>query len=290
MPEFMPERMPERMPESEQTACRERAKAQGGASFPLLSVKQLCLHRQSKVLLDHVSFTLQAAGVSMIMGANGAGKSLLLRALNGLLSPDSGEILWRGVPLSEALQKQHGMVFQKPVLLRRSVVDNVSYVLNKTRQHSDVEQRCITALEEVGLTRQAVQPARLLSGGEQQRLALARALVLQPRVLFLDEPTASLDPASVSVFEKIVMQAHDRGTKIIFVTHDLGQARRLADDVVFLDKGCITEHTEASEFFIQPLSAAARAYTEGRLYLSEAKADSAIIKPDTRQPCPNQDE
>ena len=120
-------------------------------------------------------------------------------------------------------------------------------------------------LEEVGLADLARQPARMLSGGEQQRLTLARALATTPRVLFLDEPTASLDPASTTAIEAIVQRAHERGTKIVFVTHDLGQARRLADDVLFLNKGRVAEHSPAHTFFDQPRSRAAIAYLDDHL-------------------------
>ena len=128
-------------------------------------------------------------------------------------------------------------------------------------------KRILEILEYAGLADQAHQPARLLSGGEQQRLAMARALALDPQVLFMDEPTASLDPASTAAIEAIVTRVHERGTKIIFITHDLGQARRLADDVVFLNRGRLIEHSPAPRFFDDPGSGAARDYLEGRLIL-----------------------
>jgi tungstate transport system ATP-binding protein len=174
-------------------------------------------------------------------------------------------VLWGGRPLDDALRRRQAMVFQRPVLLRRSVAANIRFALKLS--HQAAPDSILAILREVGLEAQAGQPARLLSGGEQQRLSLARALALEPQVLFLDEPTASLDPASTAAIETIVKQARDRGTKIIFVTHDVGQARRLADEVVFLDRGRLTEHTPAGRFFDNPASEAAREYLAGRLVL-----------------------
>jgi tungstate transport system ATP-binding protein len=216
-------------------------------------------------LIDSIDLRIPAGTLTMVMGPNGAGKSLLLRLLHGLLTPSSGEVLWQGRPLDDDLRRRQAMVFQRPVLLRRSVAANIRFVL-KLRGPAAPE-RTAEILREVGLGAQAGQPARLLSGGEQQRLSLARALALEPEVLLLDEPTASLDPASTAAIESIVQGAHRRGTKVIFVTHDIGQARRLADDVVFLNRGRLIEHTPAPQFFGDPVSQPARDYLAGRLIL-----------------------
>ncbi len=221
-----------------------------------------------KSLINGIDLTIPAGTLTVVMGANGAGKSLLLRLLHGLLTPTSGQVLWGGQRMNEDLRRRQAMVLQRPVLLRRSVAANIRFVL-KLRK-GVVRERTAEILHEVGLAALAGQPARRLSGGEQQRLSLARALVLEPEVLFLDEPTASLDPASTAAIEAIVRKAHDRGTKIIFVTHDLGQARRLADDIVFLDHGRLTEHTPANQFFTNPDSRAAREYVAGRLVLRQS--------------------
>ncbi|HEY5720378.1 MAG TPA: ATP-binding cassette domain-containing protein, partial [Gammaproteobacteria bacterium] len=160
-------------------------------------------------------------------------------------------------------RQQQALVFQRPVLLRRSVAANLEFVLG-LRGPVDRE-RCRVLLRHVGLEARARQPARLLSGGEQQRLALARALALEPRVLFLDEPTASLDPASTATIERLVREAQAAGTKVVYVTHDIGQARRLADEVVFLHRGRLLEQTPAAGFFERPVSGEARDYLAGRL-------------------------
>lgn len=221
-----------------------------------------------RTLIDGIDLQIPHTGRTVVMGANGAGKSLLLRLLHGLLLPSAGRVLWGGRTLDDALRRQQAMVFQRPVLLRRSVAANIRFVL-KLRGRAD-PGRVDAILDEVGLAAHAHQPARLLSGGEQQRLALARALATDPQVLFLDEPTASLDPASTVAIEAIVNRAHARGTKIIFVTHDLGQARRLADDVVFLRDGQLAEHSPAQRFFDEPASLAARDYLDGRLVIRKS--------------------
>jgi tungstate transport system ATP-binding protein len=216
-------------------------------------------------LVDGVDLRIPSGTLTVVMGPNGAGKSLLLRLFHGLLKPTCGEVLWGGRSLDDDLRKRQAMVFQRPVLLRRSVAANIRFVL--TLRGMPTSERIMEILQEVGLVDQAEQPARLLSGGEQQRLSLARALALRPQILFLDEPTASLDPASTASIEAIVATAHEQGTKVIFVTHDLGQARRLADDVVFLNRGRLAEHTPAERFFDDPVSQAARDYLAGRLIL-----------------------
>lgn len=228
-----------------------------------LSVRGLTLVWGEARLVDDVSFTLAADTFTVVMGANGAGKSLLLRLLHGLMPPTAGEIRWGGFPLTQEVRRRQAMVFQQPVLLRRSVAGNMDFVLRE--KGAKARRKRDALLERVGLLDRARQPARLLSGGEQQRLALARALALDPEVLFLDEPTASLDPASVLMIEEAARDAHRQGTKIIFVTHDLGQARRLADEVVFLHRGRLVEQTPAERFFTKPESELAEAYLAGRV-------------------------
>jgi len=201
----------------------------------------------------------------VIMGPNGAGKTVFIRLLHGMLEPTAGTISWGGRPLDQETRKRQAMVFHTPVLLRRSVEANISFVLSLADEPSGVNPREV--LEMVGLGAHASKPARLLSGGERQRLAIARALATNPDVLFLDEPTASLDPASVVAIEEIVNDARQRGVKIIFITHDLGQARRLADEIVFLHHGKIVEKTPAEKFFGNPKSREAQDYLSGRIVL-----------------------
>ena len=226
-----------------------------------LEVRDLMLAFDRIKVIDGLNLDLSQHGCTVIMGVNGAGKSLFLKLLHGLMEPTSGRIDWNGHRPIEVTRRQ-SLVFQKPVLLRRSVAANLDFVL---RSRGCDRSRRDALLDYVGLAHKASQPARLLSGGEAQRLALARALATDPEVLLLDEPTASLDPASVIAIERIVSDACRNGTRVIFVTHDIGQARRMADDVVFMNKGRIAEHSPASDFFPQPRTQAARDYLNGKI-------------------------
>lgn len=214
-------------------------------------------------ILDGVSLSIEAGGPTVIIGPNGAGKSVLLRLLHGLLAPSAGAVRAAGRDLPRPAQ---AMVFQRPVLLRRSVLANVLYPLRLAGVARDErEEKAREALALVGLAPLADRPARRLSGGEQQRLALARAAALGPELLFLDEPCASLDPAATRAVEEIVATLAGRGTKIVMTTHDLGQARRLAGEIVFLHRGRIIERGEAAAFFASPATREAKAFLTGEL-------------------------
>lgn len=234
-------------------------------SNPLLPVETrgLFLSIDGNKLVDGIDLRLTAGKLTVILGQNGAGKSLLLRLLHGLSPPTGGEILFGGQPMDESIRRHQAMVFQRPVLLRRSVAANIDFVLN-LRGDAGAGRRD-ALLAEVGLSDKAKQPARLLSGGEQQRLSLARALAHDPKILFMDEPTASLDPASVIMIERIVRAIQGRGAKVVFVTHDLHQARRLAGDILFMHRGRVAEHADAASFFDGPASEVAKAFLEGRV-------------------------
>lgn len=227
---------------------------------------ELAIHRAGRPLLDGVDLTIAPGPLTVIMGPNGAGKSLLLRVLAALIRPDAGSVSWAGTAPDRRRAPRIGFVFQKPVMLRRSALDNVRYALKVAGfPRAERERRAADALTGAGLERLAGSPARVLSGGEQQRLAIARALATQPEVLLLDEPTANLDPTATAAIENQVRRAHETGTTVVFVTHDLGQARRLADDIVFLHRGRVAERAGADRFFTRPSSEAATAFIEGRL-------------------------
>ena len=213
-------------------------------------------------LIDEVTATFEAGSRSIVLGPNGAGKSLLLRLCHGLLRPTGGRIAWSAPGAS----RRQAMVFQRPVLLRRSALANVTYALGLRGVPRGARRaRALAALERAGLAALAQRPARVLSGGEQQRLALARAWALEPEVLFLDEPTAHLDPAATRRIEALIDGIHRAGTKIIMTTHDLGQAHRLADEVVFLHRGRLVERAPADAFFGGPKSPEAAAFVKGEL-------------------------
>lgn len=199
----------------------------------------------------------------VVLGANGAGKSVLLRALHGLVAPTSGEIRWAGAPVRPGSQ---ALVFQRPVMLRRSSLANISYALavNGVRG-PDREALARGALERVGLSHLAGRQARVLSGGEQQRVALARAWALEPRLIFLDEPTANLDPSAAAEVERIVGRIQSAGTAVVMTTHNLGLARRLAYEIVFLHEGRIAERAPADRFFRSPASPEAERFLEAEL-------------------------
>ncbi|HEX7270853.1 MAG TPA: phosphate ABC transporter ATP-binding protein [Casimicrobiaceae bacterium] len=216
-------------------------------------------------IIDSVSMALEPGVRSVLVGANGAGKSVLLRLCHGLLRPTSGTIAW-SVPELPGEPRRQAMVFQRPVLLRRSALANVAYALAVAGVPStEREARSREALRKVGLEALAASPARVLSGGEQQRVALARAWALRPEVLFLDEPTANLDPGATHEIEGVVRAMHAAGTKIVLVTHNLGQARRLGDEVLFLHQGRLLERTPADRFFQRPASTEAVQFLEGEL-------------------------
>lgn len=210
-----------------------------------------------------IDLSLDGRGRIVVLGANGAGKSVLLRALHGLIAPTNGTIRWAG---SERRPASQAMVFQRPVMLRRPAIANIEYalVVNGASQ-TEAELRAREAIERVGLIHVAGRQARALSGGEQQRLALARAWALRPRLLYLDEPTASLDPGSAAEVEQIIGRIHAAGTAVVMTTHNLGLARRFADEIVFLHEGRVTERTPADRFFKEPASNEARWYLQGEL-------------------------
>jgi tungstate transport system ATP-binding protein len=229
-----------------------------------LQARNVGITRAGKPLLSDVSLTISSGQPTVIMGANGAGKSLLMRVLHGLIAPTSGSITWGAGLDADVAGRRSALVFQRPTLLRRSVLANIEFVL----AHHPRAARLHTAqetLDRAGLGHLAASPARQLSGGEQQRLAMARALASSPEVLFLDEPTASLDPAATLAVEALIGAAVASGTKVILITHSLGQARRLAGEVVFLSAGRVTEVTPAATFFTTPTSAEAKAYVAGEL-------------------------
>ena len=215
-----------------------------------------------RVIIERISAEIGAGPSTIILGANGAGKSVLMRLMHGLLAPASGKIAWSSADTA----RLQAMVFQRPVLLRRSALANVTYALKLARvPHAEREHLALEALESVGLAAFARRPARVLSGGEQQRLALARAWALHPEVLFLDEPTASLDPTASREIERVIQAFDAAGTKIVMATHNLGQARRLGDEVLFLHQGRLVERAPVEQFFSRPASAEAAAFIKGEL-------------------------
>jgi tungstate transport system ATP-binding protein len=230
--------------------------------FPL-SISGLRFQPNGRAILDGVDLQLSGEGISVILGPNGGGKTLLLRLLAGLLPAHGGTLSWGGAGQPDG---RLAMVFQQPMLLRLSVFTNVEFALRPLGLAGSARRaRTRAVLERVGLAHRAGDSARLLSGGERQRLALARAWAVRPRLLLLDEPTASLDPSATEAVERIIREIRTEGAKVLMTTHNLGQATRLADDIIFLAAGRVQEHAPAPRFFARPQSAAARAFMQGEL-------------------------
>jgi tungstate transport system ATP-binding protein len=230
--------------------------------FPL-RIAALRFAPEGRVVLDELELVLAGDGISVILGPNGSGKTVLLRLLAGLLPVHGGTIAW-----GDAAQPagRLAMVFQQPMLLRMSVFANVEFALRPQALTPAARRaRTTEVLERVGLAYRARDSARLLSGGERQRLALARAWAMRPRLLLLDEPTASLDPSATEAVERIIREIRTEGAKVLMTTHNLGQATRLADDIIFLAEGRVQEHEPAQRFFAHPQSPAARAFMQGEL-------------------------
>lgn len=230
--------------------------------FPV-QIDKLRYSPNGHAVLDGVDLKLGSEGITLVLGPNGAGKSMLLRVLCGLVEPGGGTIDWGG---SARPARGVMMVFQHPMMLRASVLENVALGLKPLGvSAAERQRRAMVVLERIGLAHRADDSARQLSGGEKQRLALARAWLTRPRLLLLDEPTASLDPSATAEVERIIREIRTDGTRILMVTHNLGQATRLGDDIVFLSAGKVCEHTPTQRFFARPASDEARLFIQGEL-------------------------
>jgi len=228
----------------------------------------LTLERGNRPILKALDIEIGGRGTLVLMGPNGAGKSMLARVLAGLVMPTAGRVTWAGRPPDRRRAPKLGFVFQRPVHLRRSALANVTYALAvagvpKSRRI----ERAEAALARGRIAHLARAPARVLSGGEQQLLAIARALATGPEVLFLDEPTSSLDPAATTAIEDLLAEVRALGVGVVLITHDLGQARRLADEVAFLHRGRLLERSPREQFLVEPHSPEARAFMRGEIVL-----------------------
>jgi len=235
------------------------------SDLPLV-LEDVSLQAGATMILDRLSLAITPGAPTLIVGPNGAGKTSLLRLCMGLATPSAGRISWGG--RTDAKPVRRAILFQRPVMLRRTVAANVGYALAQAgAPRSQRMPRVAALLDRVGLADLAQRPARRLSGGEQQRLALARALARDPEILLLDEPTANLDPAATRSVEEIVLMAAQSGIKIVMASHDLGQVRRLAGDVVFLVRGALCEQDRAADFLDNPTTPEAAAFLRGDLVI-----------------------
>ena len=231
---------------------------------PLIRLAGLSARAGSTTLLDGIDLDVRSGAPTMLMGPNGSGKTTLLRLMMGLGEPSAGHLQIQAH--ADGTQSRCAIVFQKPVMLRRSAAGNVAFALASVGATVDAEA-ISRLLDQVGLAALGNRPARHLSGGEQQRLALARALAREPDILLLDEPTASLDPAQTKAVEDIIAAVAASGVKVVMATHDPGQARRLGGDVVFLVGGRLIEQTPARDFFVKPATEQGRRFLAGELIL-----------------------
>ncbi len=233
--------------------------------FPL-RVTDVKINIKSKRLIGPINLEIEQNGISILLGANGSGKTTLLEALHGLRKLSAGKVEWN-ISNSQAAAEQ-AFVFQSPIMLRRTVAENLAFPL-KVRRLSKLTTTTEVMMwaKKIGLEDKIKQQAMLLSGGEMQAIAVARALITKPKMLFLDEPTASLDGATKKAIEDILISASSNGTKILMSTHDLGQLKRLARDIIFLHNGIVEAHCSKEEFLTKPASKAAKQFLAGDIVL-----------------------
>ncbi|NNE52294.1 MAG: ATP-binding cassette domain-containing protein [Sulfitobacter sp.] len=226
------------------------------------TLREALVKRRGKRILGPVTCDLTPEGITIVLGPNGAGKTTLLKVLHGVERLTDGTVAWNVSP--EEAHTSQAYVFQSPIMLRRSVRQNLAYPLQLIRAgKAEIAERTAHWATRIGLADALDRPATRLSGGEKQKLALGRALIRKPKVLFLDEPCANLDGRATREIEAVLQEAHREGTRIIMTTHDLGQARRLASDVIFLLKGHLHEQSKGDAFFAGPATAEARAFVKG---------------------------
>ncbi len=238
----------------------------GGMSDLPIAFERATYRAGDVTILDGISLAISSGAPTLLIGPNGSGKSTLIKLGMGLIEASSGRVSWGG--RTNADSPRRAMVFQRPVMLRRTAAENIAYALaSRGVPRAEQGARIDALLEQVGLKHLRDRPARRLSGGEQQRMALARALACDPEVLFLDEPTASLDPASTKAVEDIARATAARGVKIVMASHDLGQAKRLAGDILFLVRGQVAEQASAEQFFTSPATQEAKAFLRGDLVI-----------------------
>ena len=249
-------------------APRKRIPRTPDHSLLPIRAENLVFERNGRRLIDNVTLTLPPTGVTVILGPNGAGKSLLLRLMAHLIVPDSGQVMWGDAAPDYERALGLGVLLQRPVLLRRSALANLTYPLKlRGVPRGERDERARMTLAAAELLHIARSPARLLSGGEQRRLALARTLVSDPEVLFLDEPGANLDPHATAAVEHLIKTTHLSGVPTLLITHDIGRARRLGNTVLFMVGGRVLEMAPAKKFFDEPESREAKAYLSGEIVL-----------------------
>ena len=229
--------------------------------FPLIA-ENLVVEVKGKRILGPIGLNLSKGDIAVILGPNGSGKTTLLKSLHGIIKIKHGAISW-SCPKSESMAKQM-FVFQSPVMLRRSVFENLTYPLTLCKTpKAEINRLADEWVSRISLKEVIHIAATRLSRGEKQKLALARALITKPEMLFLDEPTASLDGKTTLEIEKLLQNCAENGTTIMMSTHDIGQAKRLAKNILFLNKGKLESTQPAQTFFREPMSNNASKFIAG---------------------------
>ena len=227
-----------------------------------VSLDSVVVRRDGKLVLGPLDLDMETRGITVVLGPNGAGKTTFLKVLHGVERISDGAMHW-SVANVQAREEQ-AYVFQSPIVLRRSVAQNLAYPLKLIGTvKSEISMRVSLWARKIGLEDALDFPATRLSGGEKQKLAIGRALIRMPKVLFLDEPCANLDGRSIREIEELLHEATLAGTSIIMTTHNLGQAKRLADSVLFLLGGRLHEQSPASVFFNIPSTSEAQSFLNG---------------------------
>ena len=231
--------------------------------FPLIA-ENLVVEFKGQRILGPIGLKLVKGDIAVILGPNGSGKTTLLKSLHGIIKIKNGGVSW-SCPKSESMAKQM-FVFQNPVMLRRSVFENLTYPLTLCKTpKAEINRLADEWVSRISLKEVIHVAATRLSGGEKQKLALARALITKPEMLFLDEPTASLDGKTTLEIEKLLQNSAENGTTIMMSTHDIGQAKRLAKNILFLNKGKLESTQPAQIFFREPISNNARKFIAGEI-------------------------
>ncbi|MEQ9729533.1 MAG: phosphate ABC transporter ATP-binding protein [Candidatus Methanoperedens sp.] len=238
----------------------------------LIRIKNLCKSFGSKEVLKNVNLVINRAEIFALIGPSGAGKTTLLRILNLFEKPKSGGIVFEGILLNgdhdgKKVRKKMSLLFQTPAVFNISVFDNVAYGLKvRGMDKRIIEKKVSSALDIVGLSGMEKQIARTLSGGEAQRMAFARAIVYDPEILLLDEPTANLDPSNVAKIEEIIKHIrNDLGTTIVIATHNIPQVKRIADRVGILLNGDLIEVNSIEGIFMAPEDERSAAFLKGEM-------------------------
>ncbi len=253
--------------EAEVVDALRPVRATRAAHDRLLSLRGIVFRPADRTILDRIDFDWNDAGICALIGPNGAGKTVLLRTIHGLIAPHAGELRFEGRsrPDGDLAFAGQALVFQHSSMFRGSALDNLLVVPRIAASARARRERALEMLERVGLRELARAPALKLSGGERQRLAIARAWLMRPRLLLLDEPTASLDPSATEQVESLIRDIHADGCRVLLTSHSLGQVSRLADEVVFLHRGRLLERTPVADFFSGPRTSEARQFLQGAL-------------------------